>query len=148
FIGSEGKNDVAVGHVTFLLKSDQSRGHDGVAIFHVLRAAAVEVTVFLNELKGVGGPVFAAGFDDIEVADEKNRFMLSAAMQADDQVFLTIIWTEDAEIAFGESGIAKALRHCFRRGSHAADGVRRIDFDALFEDIVSALFGRVLDVSS
>src|SRR5207247_5675456 len=100
FIGSEGKNDVAVGHVTFLLKSDQSRGHDGVAIFHVLRAAAIEVAVFFDELKRVGGPVFAAGLDHIEMADEKNRLMLAAAMQSDDKIILTIILTEDLVIAF------------------------------------------------
>src|SRR5438132_1526207 len=139
FIGSERENDVTGGHVTFLLESDQSRGHDGVAIFHVLRAAAIEVAVFFDELKRVGGPVFAAGLDHIEMAYKKNRLVLAAAMQSDDKILLTIIWTENAEIAFGESGIAKALRHCFRRGSHAADGISRIEFDYLLENIVGGV---------
>src|SRR5207248_3492629 len=48
----ERKNDVATRAKTLVLHPQQRRRHDGIAILHILRAAAVEVAVLLDELKG------------------------------------------------------------------------------------------------
>src|SRR5207253_4239962 len=48
----ERKNDVATRAKTLVLHPQQRRRHDGIAILHILRAAAVEVAVLLDELEG------------------------------------------------------------------------------------------------
>ena len=120
--------------------------HDGVAVFHVLRAAAVEVAVLLDELKGIGRPVFAARFDHVEMPDQQHRLVLAAAVQAHDEVLLAVVRAQDLDVALGKSGVAKALRHGFRRGGHAADRVRRVDFDQLLENVVGELAGGVVNL--
>ena len=84
FVGGEREDNVAVGDEAFLLHPDQRRDHDRVAVFHVLGAAAVVVAVLLHELKRVGGPVFAAGFDYVEMSDQKKRLVLAGTVQPDD----------------------------------------------------------------
>ena len=81
FIGGQRQDDVAVRHEAFLLEADQGRDHDGIAVLHVLRAPAVVVTIFLHELKGVGGPVLAPGLNHVEVSDQQHRLVLAAAVQ-------------------------------------------------------------------
>ena len=78
FVGGEGEDQVAVGSEIFFFQADEIGDQDGVAFFHVLGAAAVEVAVFFDELKGVGGPVGAEGFHDIEVADEEQGLLAGA----------------------------------------------------------------------
>src|SRR5207248_899186 len=63
----ERKNDVATRAKTLVLHPQQRRRHDGIAILHILRAAAVEVAVLLDELEGIGAPVLAPRLDHVEV---------------------------------------------------------------------------------
>ena len=120
--------------------------HDGVAVLHVLRAAAVVVAVFLHELKRIGGPVFAPRLDHVEMSDQQHRFVLAAAVQPDDQVLLAIVRPQDLHVAVGKSGVAKALRHGLGSGGHVAHRIRGIDFDQLLENIVGKLPGGVVNL--
>src|ERR1700691_3565966 len=145
-VGSQSKNNVAVGDVTFLLKADESGGHNGIAALHVLRATAVIETVLLNEAEGVSSPVFAMGFHYIEVADEQQWFMFAASAQPNDKIFLAVVRTKNLHVGPDETGIPKALRHGFGCRSHVSHRVRGIDFDQLFKNIVSELPGGVIDL--
>src|SRR6266403_36634 len=77
FVRGERENDVAVGDVVFLLEPNQGGGHDGVAVFHILGAAAVEVAIFFDELEGISGPILAAGFDYVKMSDQEHWFVLA-----------------------------------------------------------------------
>src|SRR5208282_6131993 len=102
FVRGQSKNDVAVGDVTFLLKADQSGGHNGIAALHVLRAAAVIEAVLLNEAEGIGSPVFAMGFHYVEVADQQQRFMFPCSAEPNDKILLAVVRPENLYIGFGE----------------------------------------------
>jgi len=67
----EREDDVAIGTEAFAVQAQERFHQDSVGLLHVLGAAAVVVAVFGYKLEGVGGPVAAACFDDIEVADEQ-----------------------------------------------------------------------------
>ncbi len=69
FIRGHRQDDVAARRVTFLLHSNQRRRHDRVSILHVGGAASVKVSFLLDKLKRIGGPVFAPGFNHVEVPD-------------------------------------------------------------------------------
>src|SRR5216683_4512946 len=71
-VGGEGEDEVAVGDEALTLEADEVGDEDGVAVFHVLGAAAVEVAVLLDELEGVGGPLGLWCFDYVEVADDED----------------------------------------------------------------------------
>src|SRR5260370_8513167 len=73
FIRRESENDIAVGLVSFTLEADQRGDEHGIVDLHVLRAASVEVAVLFDELEWIRCPILAARFDDIQVADNKDR---------------------------------------------------------------------------
>jgi len=72
FIGGESHDDVAVGLEALFLVLDHIGDPDGRLGFVVTSAPAIEKTFALNELKGVHAPVFALGFDDINVSEQEN----------------------------------------------------------------------------
>ena len=139
FVGRECQDDVTIRHISFLLEPDQRGHHDGIAIFHVLRTAAVVVTIFLHKLKRISSPIFAPCFDHVEVADEQDRFVLAAAMEAHHQVFLAVVRSENVKIALRKAGVPETLRHRLRSRGHVAHRVRGVDFDQLFEDVMGKL---------
>ena len=143
-IGGQGENNVAAWNVSFFLHADQRCRHDGVAILHVARAAAVVVAVLLDELKRIGRPILAPRFYHVEMADQQDWLVLARPMQADHHVLLLVICvrTQHLNVAVGESGIVKALGHRFRSRGYAAHRVRRIDFDQLFENVERQLSRR------
>jgi hypothetical protein len=55
----QSENDVAVGNESLFFETNQRGRHDGIAAFHVLRAAAVIEAILLNEAEGISSPVFA-----------------------------------------------------------------------------------------
>jgi hypothetical protein len=76
------------------------------------------------------------------MADEQDRLMRARSMQPHDNIFLAIGFAavigarpEHMNVAVGESRVAKALRHSFRRGGNAADRIGSIDFDQLLENV-------------
>ena len=124
----------------FPVKADQSGEEQGVAGFHIVGAAAVEVSVLFDELEGIGGPVFAAGLDDIEVANEQDGLRLAGAVEAHDEIFLFVVGTGDDE-SLSANRLRAGVGHGFRGGGDVADGVGGVDFDQLLEDVVSQFFG-------
>ena len=134
FVGGEREDQVAIGLVVLFLHANEVGDEDGVAFLHVVGAAAVEVAVFFNELKRIGGPVFAARFDDVEMADEEDRLALTGAVDAGDEIFLAVVGAGDDDVVAGEAGVAQASGHGFGGGGDVADGVGRVDFDELLKD--------------
>ncbi len=116
FVGGEREDDVAIRPVIFLLEANQRGDEDGVAAFHVLRAAAVEVAVLLDEFEGVDGPVFAAGFDHVQVPDEEDGLLRAGAAKARDHVAFALVGAEHVHVGGGEARVAQALGHRF--GGH------------------------------
>ena len=104
FVGGERENQIAVGLVVLFLHANELGDEDGVAFLHVVGAATVEVAVLFDELKRIGGPVFAAGFDDVEMSDEEDRFALAGAMDARDKIFLAVVGAGDDDVVAGEAG--------------------------------------------
>src|SRR5580693_3870775 len=84
FVGREREDEIAVGSETCFFQADKIRHEDGGAIFDVHSASAIEITFLFDKLKGIGGPVFAARFDDVQVGEKQDRFLLAASMQAHD----------------------------------------------------------------
>ena len=136
FVGGEREDEIAIGLVILLLQANEGGGEKCVAIFYVARAAAVVVAVFFDELEGVHGPVFAARFDHIEMADEENRFLRAGAANARDQVAFARIRAEDVNVVGGKTGVEKALGHGVGGNRRTADRIGGIDFDQLLENVV------------
>ena len=109
FVRRQRQNQVAVRAVPLLLEADERRHQNRIVHLHVLRAAAVEVAVFLDELKGIGGPVVALRLDDVEVADDEDGLVGSGSPQASDHVAFGIVWPEHLNVRGGKSGVLQTL---------------------------------------
>ena len=133
-IRREREDDVAVRAEPLLLHADERGHHDGVAVLHVLRAAAVEIAVFFDELEGIGSPVLAPGLHHVEVPDQQDRLMLSRTPQPDHQIFLPGIRPENGDIAVRKTGGPQPRCHGLRGRRHVTDGVGGVDLDELLEN--------------
>src|SRR5271157_240699 len=69
FVGGESDNDVAVGLESFFFVLDEVGDPDSSLRLVVTGAAPVKEAVLLDELKRVSAPVFALGFNDIDVGE-------------------------------------------------------------------------------
>ncbi len=98
FVGCKRQDQIAVGDKTFALQAEKAFDQDRIAFLHVLRAAPVEKSVFLNELEWIHGPVFAAGFHHIEVADEKDGLLLAGAMITHDEILFALVRAGDDDV--------------------------------------------------
>src|SRR5579872_7199453 len=107
-IGGERENQVAVGLVVLFFHANEVGDKDGVAFLHVVCAATVEVAGLFNKLKRVSGPVFAARFDNVEMADEEDRLALAGAVDAGYEIFLAVVGAGDDDVIAGEAGVAQA----------------------------------------
>ncbi len=136
FVRGEGQNQIAIRYQVFLFQANEIGHQDGVSGFHVIGTAPVEITLFFDELEGIGGPVFSAGFDDIEMADEENWLALSGAVDASNQIFLAVDRSRDKHVVAGEACIMETDSHCFSGGCNVADRVGGVDFDELLEYVV------------
>ena len=134
-IGREREDDVAIGVEAFPVQAEEGFDQDGVGLLHVLGAAAVVVAVFGYELEGIGGPVVAACFNHIQVADEEDRLLAAGAVITHDKILLAIIGAEQLHVRGGKAGVKKSLLHGFRRVGDAADGIGGVDFDELAKDV-------------
>ena len=134
-VGGEGEDQVAVGAVVFTVEADEVGDQDGVVHLHVLGAAAIEVAVFLDELEGVGGPVGAAGFDDVQVADESEWACARRCRAAWPPGCLCGCWGPAPARRRGEAGIEQALGHGVGGLGGAAHRIGGVDFDQLLEDV-------------
>jgi hypothetical protein len=70
------------------------------------------------------------------MADEEDRVPLTVAVNARDEILLAIGWPRDDCVLVGEACIAETRRHGFGSGRDVADGVRRIDLNELFENLM------------
>ena len=123
----------------------EERGHQrGVGVLHVLRAAAVEVAVLLDELKRIGMPVGAQRLDHVDVAEKEDGLFLRGlgGANADDQVLLVRVGAEQLHVFGRKAGIEEALLHGLGAGGHAAlRSVGGVDLDELLENVAG--FGAV-----
>ncbi len=143
-ICGEGEDKVALRRKVLAMEAQEAGHEDGVGLLHILRAAAVVVAVLLDELEGIGGPVAAQGFNDVEVAEEEDGLFSGRALgaDADNEVLLFGVGADQLHIVWRKAGIEKALLHCHGCRSDAA--LRRVggvDLDKLLEDCVG--FGDV-----
>ncbi len=109
FIGGEREDQIAVRREARLFHADKIFNQNCGAVFDVHGAATVEIAVFLDKLKRIGGPVFAAGLDDVQVGEKQDWFLLTGSMQARDEILLVIVRSCDDDVLLGEPGVAQPL---------------------------------------
>src|SRR5207247_1657114 len=81
-VSRERQDHIAIGREPFLLQADEIRDELGGHRLVVARAAAVEEAVLLEERERVERPVFALGFDDVEMRQQENRLSARFAPEA------------------------------------------------------------------
>ena len=128
-IGSQRKNNVAVRLVAFFPQADEIDDHDCVIDFHVLRAAAVIISILLDKFERICRPVLGTRFHDVQVANNEDRLFRASAPVADYEILLAIIGTENLHVSSGKAGVEQTLLHGFRGRRDVADGIRRVDLD-------------------
>src|SRR5207247_6714262 len=138
-IGGQRKNQVAVGQIAFFFQADEIGNENGVAVLHVLGSAAVKVAVFLDEFEGIGGPVLAVRFDDVQVPDEQDGLAISSSAQTDNEILLPLVGSRDMDVLLSETRFEQTASQRFGSGRPIADGARRIDLNELLENIARQL---------
>src|SRR5437879_1725079 len=103
FISGQSENQIAIRDIAFFFQADEIGHQDGIAFLHVLGAAAVKVTVFLDEFEGIGSPIRTESFDDVQVANEKDGLAFSGSAKTRDEIFLAFVWSGHFDIALGEA---------------------------------------------
>ena len=141
FVCREREDEVAVRFESFFVQAQEGRHENGVAVFHILRAAPVIIAIFLDELKGIGGPVLTARFNDIFMPDEEDWRLRAGSAIADDQVFFAVVRAAEEDVGPRKARVKKTLLHRFRDGGDAAHRIRRVDVDDLAENAQRQLFG-------
>src|SRR5579863_7085358 len=95
----------------FALQPHKGGDQDGVIALHVLRAAAVKITVLLAEFERVEGPIRTQRFDYVEVAEEQDRREGVFAAITDDQVAFARRRCENVDVTFRKSRGAESSSH-------------------------------------
>ena len=140
-VRGEREDDVAVRDEALLFQADEIGNGDGVAVLHVLRAAAVVVAVLLDELKGVRAPILLARLHHVEMADDQDGLELGPgpAPVARHHVPLAIVRSENHHVRGRKARVAEALRHRLRGHRRASARIHGVDLDQLLENVVRAL---------
>ena len=68
------------------LQAQQRREYGCILTFHVYRAPPVQPSVVLGQVKRIARPIFWVRRYDVEMAQIQNRFALSAAVEAGNDV--------------------------------------------------------------
>ena len=140
FVGGKGDDDVAVGLKAFALVADQVGDPDRGLRFVVQSAAAVEVTIALDELKRIHAPVFALGFDDISVGEQQDAVCCAPLRDSARQGSTFSGWRRPGKISeSGKPAAFKTRGHSLGCGRCRAGRVARLDLDQLLEDRASEL---------
>src|SRR5690349_14134475 len=104
FISGKRNDDVAVRLESFLFVLNQVGDPDGGLGFVVAGAATVKIAVAFDELKRIHAPIFALGFHDVAVGEQKNGFQLAGAAVTDDEVGFAGIRAAEKDVGIGKSG--------------------------------------------
>ena len=139
FIGGEGDDEVAVGNESFLFVLNQIGDPDGGLGFVVAGAAAIEVTVLFEELKGIDGPVFALGFNDVNMGKQEERLALAGAVIAHNEIELFGAGAIEEDVFVGKARGFEAGGGGFRDGRGGACREAGGNFDELFVDVAGEL---------
>ena len=139
FIGGERQDQIALRLVALAVKAQEGEDQRGVGVLHVLRAAAVEVAVLLDKLKGIGVPVGGERLDHVDVAEEEDGlFRRWARRRGCGRQGSACSDRDRAGARRRGAKPASRKRFCmaFGRCGHAAFGrVGGVDFDELLEDV-------------
>ena len=137
FVRGQRQDQVALGLISFTMQTQKRRHQRGVGVLHVLRATAVKITVLLNELKRIGGPIGAQSLHHVHVAEEKNGLFgrRSGSAETDNEILFALVGPQQVNILRRESRVKEeALHRGCRSGDIALRRVRSVDFDELLED--------------
>ncbi len=129
-IGGEHRDDVAVGHPSLPLPTNQIGDEHGDAGLVVLRAAAEEVAVFSAQHEGIVGPVRALGFHDVQMCGKEDRLpSRRRAPETNDEILILVVRPHDVDVARGvarrDQARLKLARE--RRGAAGGRGGVRVD---------------------
>src|SRR6185312_9211369 len=92
--------------------------------------------ILLDELVGIGGPVFAPRLNHIQVADDQDRLQPRSGCSAIlcDEILFAVVRPGEHKVFCREPGVEQPLPHRSRGGCDAAVRVLRVDLDQLLED--------------
>jgi hypothetical protein len=142
FVGGEGDDDVAVRNEALFFELDEVGEPDGGLRLVIPGTAAVKVAVFFVELERIHAPVFALGFDDVYVREEKKRLAFAGAVIVNDDIFFLGTGAAEEDIGIGKASGSEASCSGFGHGSGRTGSEAGLNFDELFVDVVSeSLFG-------
>src|SRR5262249_6754153 len=96
-----------------------------------------------EELKRVDGPVFALGFNYVNVSEEQHRLALTGAAIADHKVEFFRIGATEKDVLFGKAGGFEPSGGSFGHGSCGAGGGGGRNLYKLFVDVASELLFRI-----
>ena len=130
-VAGGGQHDVALRPIAFAFVADQVVEEHRHHRLVVGGAARVKVAALLDQLERVAGPVFAPGFDHIEMAEQQNRLLRTIAAQARDQVALFRRARRHDDLDVGRRNAAGDQPLLHRLGRHRATAGRigGVDFD-------------------
>src|SRR4029078_8042322 len=85
-VGGESDDDVAIRLEAFTLVTNEVCNPDRCLRFVVASAATIEITVLFEELKWIGRPVLAFGFDYVGVGKKQNRLGSAGPVVTNDEI--------------------------------------------------------------
>ena len=98
FVRGQRHDNVPIRNETFLLITDEISDEDCGHRLIVRSAAAVEVTVLFEKLERIDRPIFALGFDHIEMGKQEEGLARACAAQASYQVSFSRLWSQQMKI--------------------------------------------------
>src|SRR5437762_2456785 len=143
FIGRECDDQVAIGHVAFLLKANERRDPYGSHGLVVGTAAAVEVTVFFGELERIQRPILTQRLNNVEMREEQHRLSAAGPAIPRNKISFSRIRPENLNVGFGKTGSLQPRGHHFSGCRRVADRIGGVDFDEVLIDIARKLVVRV-----
>ena len=116
FVRRHSENEIPPEWEALCLQPQEIRNQDGYIVFHVLGSASVKVPALFAEFERIEGPVGAARFDHIQMADEENRTLYTCAAKFDYEVGLTRRRGEDLDIRIRNPASRKRASSTFTAG--------------------------------
>ena len=137
FVRRQRQDQVAVRLVPLAAQAQKGLHQRGVGVLHVLGATPVKISVLLDKLKWIGGPVRAESLHHVHMAKKEDRLLCGRACRAEthNEILLAFIGAQQANVLGRKSRIEEAALHrCSCSGHIALGRVGGVGFDEFFKD--------------
>ena len=137
-ISRQRKNDVAVRNKPFALESNETLDHGCIGLLHILRAAAIEVPILLDQLKWIGRPIGSLRFNHVDVPNDQDRSKRRAGAPAIpcNHIALALVGPKHDDIGSRKASLQQPFSHSLCGNCGAPHRVGRINLDKLLKNVV------------